>query len=97
MHIGVLHLTLRLPENHSLKGKRQVVKSVVARLHNQFNVSAAEVDEHDVWQIAGIGVCCVSNSAGHADQVLASVVEFIERTRPDLELVDYETEIISGP
>jgi uncharacterized protein YlxP (DUF503 family) len=97
MHIGVMHITLRLPENHSLKGKRQVVKSVVARLHNQFNVSAAEVDELDVWQIAGIGVCCVSNSAAHADQMLASVIEFIERTRPDLELVDYETEVISGP
>lgn len=96
MHIGVCHITLRLPENHSLKGKRQVVKSVVARLHNQFNVSAAEVDENDIWQIAGIAVCCVSNSAKHADQVLASVIEWIERNRPDVELVDYETEIIGA-
>jgi len=96
MHIGVCHIILRLPENHSLKGKRQVVKSIVARLQNQFNVSAAEVDDNDVWQIAGIGVCCISNDSRHADQMLASVVEWIERNRPDVELVDYETEIITA-
>ncbi len=96
MHIGVCHITLRLPENHSLKGKRQVVKSLTARLQNQFNVSAAEVDENDVWQIAGIGVCCVSNTAAHADQMIAAVIGFIERTRPDLELIEYETEVISA-
>ena len=96
MHIGVCHITLRLPENHSLKGKRQVVKSIVARLQNQFNVSAAEVDNNDVWQIAGIGVCCISNDSRHADQMLASVIEWIERNRPDVELVDYETEIITA-
>jgi len=95
MHIGVCHITLRLPENHSLKGKRQVVKSIVARLQNQFNVSVAEVDDNDVWQIAGIGVCCISNDSRHADQMLASVIEWIERNRPDVELVDYETEIIT--
>ena len=96
MHIGVCHITLRLPENHSLKGKRQVVKSIVARLQNQFNVSVAEVDDNDVWQIAGIGVCCISNDSRHADQMLASVIEWIERNRPDVELVDYETEIITA-
>lgn len=96
MHVGVCHLTLRLPENQSLKGKRQVVRSLLARLSNEFNLSVAEVDELDVWQLAGIGICCVSNSAQHARQQLQAAVEFVERTRPDLELVDCELDVLSA-
>jgi uncharacterized protein YlxP (DUF503 family) len=94
--IGVCRVRLRLPENHSLKGKRQVLKSLVARLHNKFNVSAAEVDNHDSWQIATIAVVCATNDDTHADQVLAAAINFIESERPDAELLDYETEIIHG-
>ncbi|GAI12694.1 unnamed protein product, partial [marine sediment metagenome] len=42
MNIGVCQIELRLPENHSLKGKRQVIKSIIARLQNSYNVSVAE-------------------------------------------------------
>ena len=58
MIVGTLLLELRLPENRSLKGKRQVVKSLLARLHNRYNVAAAEVDNNDRWQVATIGVAC---------------------------------------
>lgn len=92
--IGLCRVQLRLPENHSLKGKRQVLKSLVARLHNRFNVSAAEVDSHDSWQIASLAVSCVSNDERHADQVMASVISFIRSERLDAEIIDYETEII---
>jgi len=93
--IGVCRVDLRLPENHSLKGKRQVLKSLIARIHNRFNVAAAEVgDHHDSWQLASIGVACVSNDDRHADEVLASVIAFIRRERLDAELLDYSTEII---
>jgi len=92
--IGVCRIQLRLPENHSLKGKRQVLKSLVARLHNKFNVSAAEVDDHDSWQIASIAIAYTSNDERHANQVLSAVVSFIRSERPDAEIVDYETEII---
>ena len=87
---------MRLPENHSLKGKRQVVKSLIARLHNQFNVSAAEVDTLDSWQLISLGVACVSNEDRHADQVLAAIVSFVQAERPDVQLIDYTTEIIRG-
>src|ERR1043166_5995092 len=50
--IGICHLTLRLPENGSLKGKRMVLKSVQQRLHNKFNVSVAEGEHNDTWQLA---------------------------------------------
>jgi uncharacterized protein YlxP (DUF503 family) len=94
MNIGVCKITLRLPENLSLKGKRQVVKSITSRVGNQFNVSVAEVDDHDLWQIATIGVCCVSNSKRHANQVLSRVVNFMANSRFEAELLDYEIEIL---
>lgn len=96
MMVGLCRITLRLPENASLKGKRQVLKSLVARLHNRFNVSVAEIGDHDSWQMASIGVSCVSNDERHANQVLASVVAFVQSERLDAELVDYETEVIIG-
>ena len=94
--VGICRIELRLPENQSLKGKRQIVKSLIARLHNKFEVAAAEVDNNDVRQIASLGVACVSSSRTHADEILANVLRFVEVTRPDLELLDYEIEIMSA-
>ena len=95
MNVGVCKLRLRLPENSSLKGKRQVVKSITSRVGNQFNVSVAEIDDHDLWQIATIGVCYVSNSKRHVNEVLSKVVGFIANSRFEAELLDYEIEILS--
>jgi uncharacterized protein YlxP (DUF503 family) len=94
MNVGVCKITLRLPENLSLKGKRQVVKSITSRVKNRFNVSVAEVDDHELWQLATIGVCCVSNSKRHANEVLSKVVDFMANSRFEAELVDYEIEIL---
>ncbi len=96
MVIGVCRIRLRLPENQSLKGKRAVLKSLLARLQNKFKVSAAEVGDNDSWQLATIGVACVSNDERHANQVLAAVVDFVRKERLDAEILDVETEIIDG-
>ena len=96
MHVGVCKLTLHLPEAGSLKEKRQVSRSLVDRIKNRFNVSVAEVEDADLWQRLTIGVCCVSNDSGHANAMLSRVVSFVEESRRDLELLDYEVEIISG-
>jgi len=95
MVIGVSQITLHLPTCHSLKNKRQIVKSVLARVRQQFEVAIAEVDEQDRWQIAKIGVSYVSNSSQHADEVLAHVRRYIEETRPDVNVTNAETEIMS--
>jgi uncharacterized protein YlxP (DUF503 family) len=92
--VGVARLRLRLPENSSLKGKRGVVKSLCARLQNEYRVAAAEIGEQELWQIAEIGVACISNERGHADSVLDRVVRFVEETRLDLELLEVEVELI---
>jgi uncharacterized protein YlxP (DUF503 family) len=93
MIVGTARLELSLPENGSLKGKRQVVKSLTARLHNEFNVAAAEIEDNDVWQTAVLGVACVTNDGRHADQILSRVVRFVEQSRLDAELVDYQIDI----
>jgi uncharacterized protein len=94
MVIGVCQITLHLPECHSLKEKRQIVKSIIARVHNQFEVAVAEVENNNLWQIATLGMSCVSNSGQRASEVLARVQNYIEETRPDLIISNVETEIM---
>jgi hypothetical protein len=94
MHIGVCTIELRLPGNGSLKGKRSVVKSIVSRVSREFNVSIAEVDAQDIWQRAVLGVACVSSSAGYAHGLLEQVVHWIEDNRPDVELLEYDVEML---
>lgn len=71
--IGVLTLELRLAEAHSLKDKRQTVKSLKDRLRSKFNVAVAEIDYLDLWQRALISAVTVSNARVHAEQVLQNV------------------------
>lgn len=94
MIVGVCEITLHLPECHSLKEKRQVIKSVMARTRHQFEVAIAEVDDQDLWQIAKIGVSCVSNSSQHAEEILARVQRYIEETRPDVLISESTSELI---
>jgi hypothetical protein len=78
MVVGVLRLELRLPETHSLKGKRSILRAIKARVQNKFNVSIAECDDHDVWQRAVLGVSQVGADQPHVDSCLRSVVTFID-------------------
>ena len=96
MNVAVCKVTLRLPENQSLKGKRRVINSLRDRIHNKFNVSIAEVDDNNSWQLATLGIACASNNSRHADEVLSSVVAFIEASREEVELVGHEQETVSG-
>ena len=94
MIIGTCTIVLYLPAAGSLKEKRSVVKSILARVHNEFNVAIAEVDYQDVCQQAVLGLACVSTSQNHAHSQIEAVVRFIERRRPDLPLVSYEIEML---
>jgi len=92
MVIGVCTIELFIPGNGSLKGKRGVVKSIIARLHNEFNVSVAEIADQDLWQKATLGVACISNGSDHAHRLLTSVVKWVESHRPDVQITDYHIE-----
>jgi hypothetical protein len=84
MVVGVLRLELRLPETHSLKGKRSVLRSIKARVQQKFNVSIAECEDHDLWQRAIVGVSQVGTDQPHVDRCLREVVSFID----DLQLAE---------
>ena len=96
MVVGACRIELHLAENHSLKGKRQVVRSVATRLRNKFNLAVAEIEEQDVWQTAVLGLSCVSNDGRHAEQMLRTAVAFVEGLRIDAVLEGYEIELISA-
>lgn len=87
--IGLLTLELYLPGVTSLKEKRGIIKSMLQRLHNTFNVAAAEIDYLDKWQAAGVAVTCVSNESAHAYKVLRNVVDFVETHYPEA-LISHE-------
>ncbi|MFC1994827.1 DUF503 domain-containing protein [Chloroflexota bacterium] len=94
MNVGVCKISLRLPENSSLKGKRQVLKSITSRIRSKFNVAVAEVDDHEQWQLATIGICGISNDKRFTNQILSKVVDFVVGGRFEVEILDYEIEIL---
>jgi uncharacterized protein YlxP (DUF503 family) len=96
MNIGALRVRLRIPENHSLKGKRMVLRSVTSQVKNKFNVSIAEIEDQDMWQVATLGITCVSNDSRHVNETLSHVMNFIETVRGDAEVLDYEIELLNA-
>jgi uncharacterized protein YlxP (DUF503 family) len=94
MVIGVCVLELSISESSSLKDKRKIVKSVLARLRNEFNVSVAEVGAQDQRQWAVIGVACVSSDRDYAQGLLSRVVNWVEDSRLDCSLANYEVQLL---
>lgn len=94
MPIGVLALQLALPGCASLKEKRSRLKPLLARLHREFNISAAEVDQQDAWQSAVLLCAVASGDAAHAQRVLHNVIDWIETRWPDVEVESDQIEII---
>ena len=94
MNVGVCKISLRLPENLSLKGKRRVLKSIVTRVRAKFNVAVAEVGDQSLWQSAILGICCISNNSRYTNEVLSKVVDFVINSRFEVEILDYEIEIL---
>ena len=78
MIVGICHLDLIIPENHSLKGKRQVIKKIIDRVRNRFNISIAEVGDNELWQRSQLGISLVGNDRRFVNSYLDRVVNFIE-------------------
>jgi uncharacterized protein YlxP (DUF503 family) len=78
MTVGVLRLTLFIHENHSLKGKRSVLRKIKARVRDKFNVSIGECGDHDMWQRAMLGIAQVGVDEPFVDSALREVVRFID-------------------
>ncbi len=93
MIVGVCQVRLHLPDGHSLKAKRQVLSSLKTRLCQTYNVSVAEVDDHDLWQRATLGIACVANEARHVNGVLDKALNVI-RANPRVELLESQIELL---
>jgi uncharacterized protein len=94
MIVAVITLHLLLPGSRSLKEKRGKIKPVLARLHREFNISAAEIDLLDMWQETVLACCLVSNDHGYAQQVIRKIPSFIESHWPDFQIVDQHIDLI---
>lgn len=83
MVVALLSVEMFLPGARSLKDKRMVLRRVKDRLA-KFNVAVSEVEHHDLWQRAALGIVTVSTSEAHADRELAAAAGEIERVEPGL-------------
>jgi uncharacterized protein YlxP (DUF503 family) len=91
MIIGAAQITLMIPENDSLKGKRRVVKSLVEKVRHKFAAAVAEVGDNDLWQKARIGVALVGNDAQLLSSRLQQIMQFIENQHL-AEIIDSQVE-----
>jgi uncharacterized protein len=89
------YLVIEIPESHSLKEKRSTVRPIIKRVQSRFNVSAAEIDNLENWQVAGVGLVCVSNSKRHAEEMLQNIITFIEEHLDGGYLAEVETDTVT--
>ena len=78
MIVGTVTIKLYAPWVHSLKEKRMIVKSIIAKTKNKFNVSIAEVNEQDKHQTIILGIACVADTVGLPDSIINNVITFVE-------------------
>ena len=93
MMIATIKIKLRAPWVHSLKEKRMIVNSLVAKLQNKFHASVAEIDEQDTHQIIVIGVAAIVPHNAMADSLMDSISEFVEMNT-EAEIIEEEREVI---
>jgi len=90
MTVGIARLTLYLPEAHSLKEKRMVLRRVKDRARHKFNLAIAEVGENDIWQRAALGIAVLGSGRRFVESALDEVIRFI---RAEAEVTNVEREI----
>ncbi len=93
MHVGLLHVSIHVPDANSLKEKRQVVKSILDRTRNRFGVAAAEVEDQELHRKAVLGFASVSGSARHAKEMVEKVLESL-RTHPAARVIEHELDVL---
>ncbi len=96
MYIGISTITIHIPASQSLKNKRKVVKMLCDKISHRYNVSIAEIDAHDLWQKAVLGMAYVSNQAAQVDKTIATIINYITSLSGDFHLLDHQLEIITA-
>lgn len=93
MFIGICTVDLYIPNSGSLKGKRQVIKSIKDRIRQNYNVSVAEIDGHDLWQRVVIGIACVGVEKRYINGVLDKIIDSLQGNHL-VEVMKYNIEFI---
>ncbi len=98
MYVARLILEIRIEAAHSLKDKRQVLRSMKDKLRQEFNISVAEVEVTDLWQRATIGIVSISDSRDYLQSLMSSVERHSSKLANNLgaELVDSYVEFLEG-
>lgn len=94
MLVGLVKLSVYLPEGHSLKEKRRILNIIRDRVKNKMNIIIAEVGDQDLWQKAELGFAVVSNDSSFIDSVIGKTTDMIESIIPGY-IIDRKYEIIS--
>ncbi len=93
MIVGLLTLDLHIPEANSLKSKRRVIKSLIEKIKNKFNVSVSEVDMQNLWQRSVIGIAYVSNETVMINRVFEKIRTQVNNTH-SVELINSDMEML---
>ncbi|MDW7740301.1 MAG: DUF503 domain-containing protein [Bacillota bacterium] len=91
MRVAVAVVELHIPGVTSLKGKRQVVKSLIQRLRNKFNISVSETGSQDLWQRTELGIAAVCYNGAGADSIMEKIFSFIE-SENGIEIISFHSE-----
>ena len=94
MVVGTLKIEFRIRDNHSLKGKRKIVRSMVDRVKHRFNASIAEVGSNDNWQRIELGISTIGNDRRHIESTLGNILSFLESLYL-AEIVNTDSEILN--
>jgi len=93
MTVGILKVSLFIPQSNSLKAKRMVLHSIKAQLRNRFNVALAQIDDEDKWQKATLAIAGVERDKRHMESVLSEVINFISEIQ-SAQLIEHQIELL---
>ena len=93
MVVGICIVELHIPDSGSLKGKRQVIKSIKDRIRQNYNVSVAEIDGHDLWQRVVLGIACIGVEKRYINGVLDKIINMLQANHT-VELLKYNMEFL---
>lgn len=93
MVVGVCQVDLLIPGNASLKGKRKVLRKIIDRVKNRYNISISEIADNDLWQRSQLGLSVVGNDSRHINSSLDKIINFIDGMNV-AEIIHSEIEII---
>lgn len=94
MVVGTVKISLYIHNNRSLKEKRKIVKSIIAKVRQRFNASIAEVDSNDKWQMIGLGVSVVGNDRRFVNSAIDNILSYLDSLYLG-EIIDSGIEILN--